>query len=189
MPSADIEIYAALKRAFARLQLRWYVFGAQAAILHGAVRFTEDVDITVDIADRPRRDLVDALRLEGFALRVNDESFIEQTRVMPMLHDPTGIPVDVVLSGPGIEELFFEGSTEIVIEDVKIPIASAEDIVVMKVLSARPKDIDDVTAILGAQGAGFDDGRVRNLLGLLERALGQSDLLPLFERCRARFPR
>jgi hypothetical protein len=32
MPSADVEVYGALARALAPLGVRWYVFGAQAAI-------------------------------------------------------------------------------------------------------------------------------------------------------------
>ncbi len=186
MPSADVRVYRSLARTFRRLRARWYLFGAQAAILHGAVRFTEDVDVTVAFADRPRSALIDALRRERFHLRVDDEDFVEQTRVFPLLHEPTGTPVDVVLAGPGLEEMFLEACVEIDIEGLKVPVASAEDVVVMKVLSARPKDIEDVVAILGARGSAFDGKRVRRLLDQLEGALGQSDLVSLYERCRAR---
>lgn len=103
MSSADVDIYSALARAFGSLGVRWYLFGAQAAILHGAVRFTEDVDVTVEIGDRPHRALADALLAEGFELRNDDESFVEQTRVLPIFHRSTNTPVDVVLAGRGIE--------------------------------------------------------------------------------------
>jgi hypothetical protein len=186
MPSADTEIYAALTCAFGALGIRWYVFGAQAAILYGAVRFTEDVDVTVEIANRSHHVLVDALKLQGFELRVDDESFIEQTRVLPLFHRPTETPVDIVLAGPGIEELFLEGRVEIDVDGIMVPVARAEDIAVMKILSARTKDLEDVVAIIRTQGSSFDDNRVRWLLGLLEQALGQSDLLPIFERYRQR---
>lgn len=32
--------------------------------------------------------------------------FVERTRVLPMVHRGTAIPVDMVLAGPGLEELF-----------------------------------------------------------------------------------
>lgn len=51
MPSADAEVYGALARALAPLGVRWYVFGAQAAILYGAARFTEDIDVTVELGN------------------------------------------------------------------------------------------------------------------------------------------
>jgi hypothetical protein len=186
MVSADVEIYAALTRALGSLGMRWYLFGAQAAILHGAVRFSEDVDITVDIANRTYGTLIDALKLEGFETRIDDESFIERTRVLPLFHRPTETPVDIVLSGPGIEEIFFEGRIEIEIEGLKVPVARSEDVVVMKILSARAKDLEDVVAILSAQAPNFDNHRVRWLLDQLEQALARSDLLPLFESCRAK---
>jgi hypothetical protein len=186
MSFSDVEIYSALARAFGSLSVRWYVFGAQAAILHGAVRFTEDVDVTVEIGDRPHRALADALLAEGFALRNDDDAFVEQTRVLPIFHRATNTPVDVVLAGRGIEELFFDGAIQIAIEGLNVPVARAEDIVVMKILAGRPKDLEDVVAILSAQGPSFDPQRTLWLLGLLEQALDQSDLLPVFERCRAR---
>jgi len=186
MPSADVEIYKALTRAFGPLGMRWYVVGGHAAILHGSVRFTQDVDITVDSADRPYSFIIDALKLEGFEMRIADKSFIERTRVLPLLHRDTEIPVDVVLAGSGIETLFFQGRIEIDIEGVKVPVACAEDVVVMKILSARPKDLDDIVAILRSQSQKFEHNRVRWLLDQLEKALDRSDLLQLFEQCRVR---
>jgi hypothetical protein len=186
MPSADVEIYTALTRVFGSLGMRWYVFGGQAAILHGSVRFTQDIDITVDSANRPYSFMIDALKLEGFELRIEDESFIDRTQVVPLLHIPTDTPVDIVLAGSGIEEIFFDKRVEIDIEGVKVPVACAEDIVVMKILSARPKDLDDVVAILRSQAEKFDHNRVRWLLDQLEQALDRSDLLPLYTRCSER---
>ena len=50
----------------------------------------------------------------------------------------------------------------------------------MKVLAGRGKDLDDVQALLASGDA--DLVEVRDLLGQLEQALGQSDLLPRLER-------
>lgn len=52
-----------------------------------------------------------------------------------------------------------------------------------KVLAGRPKDLEDVQALL--ERTDIDRGEVRSLLGQLEEALAQSDLLPAFEAaCR-----
>ena len=58
--------------------------------------------------------------------------------------------------------------------------AHATDLVVMKVLAGRGKDLDDVRALLA--GGEVDLDEARELLGQLEEALGQSDLLPQLER-------
>ncbi len=63
-----------------------------------------------------------------------------------------------------------------------VPVASATDLVVAKVLAGRGKDEDDVRALLA--GGSVDVTEVLDLLGQLEAALGQSDLVPWFEAAR-----
>jgi hypothetical protein len=58
--------------------------------------------------------------------------------------------------------------------------------IVTKVLAGRAKDLDDVGGILRARLSHLDLESIRSSLGLLEQALAQSDLLPLFERELAR---
>lgn len=189
MPSALAELFAALGEALGEAQLRWYLFGAQAAILYGAARLTADVDVTLEDVDVPSRALVPALERAGFSLRVpNVDDFVDRTRVIPIAHDATGIPVDLVLAGPGLEERFFDRVREHRIEGVVVPVASAEDIVVMKVLAGRPKDMDDVRAVLAAN-VRIDVGLIRATLGELETILDQADLLPAFDDVLARVRR
>jgi hypothetical protein len=95
------------------------------------------------------------------------------------------MPVDIVLAGPGPEELFLRRRRRRQIEGVTVFVASPEDIVVMKMLAGRGKDEDDTLAILATQTRLRIAG-IRSTLGLLERALGQSDLRPRFEQLLAR---
>jgi hypothetical protein len=186
--SPDVEVYAALRKALEPLGLGWYVFGAQAAILYGAARFTEDIDVTVEIGTLGTAELVSALVSAGFIPRIGDPDFIAQTRVVPVLHSATRTPLDIVLAGPGIETLFFDRIRRIQVGGELVPVASPEDLVVMKVLAGRPKDLEDVVAVLAAQDQ-FDEKRTRWLIELLEQALDQSDLMPVFEKCLTRAAR
>jgi len=192
MPSPLGELLGALARVFERLAVRWYVFGAQAAIVHGAARLTGDVDVTVELGGLAPSALVAALQEAGFAPRAADlDGFVERTRVVPLVHVGSAMPVDIVLAGPGLEELFLQRARQHIVEGVAIPVACPEDIVAMKILAGRPKDLDDVVAILaGCQGAAGDDAiriaMIRDTLGLLEQALAQSDLIPAFEQAQAR---
>ena len=52
---------------------------------------------------------------------------------------------------------------------------------VFKVLAARPKDQEDATALWRLHGKTLDANRIRDTLRLLEEALGQSDLVPVFD--------
>jgi hypothetical protein len=55
--------------------------------------------------------LLAALRSHHFVLRPAPPYFIERTRVVPLVH-ATGIQTDLVLGGPGLEELFLERAVE-----------------------------------------------------------------------------
>ena len=189
MPSARsplAEVLADLGRAFAAIGVRWYLFGAQAAILYGAARLSADVDVTVALGDRRVAELVAILDASGFEARVPDPAaFAETSRVLPVVHRPTRMPADVILAGPGLEERFLAQAEARTIEDVVVPVASAPDLVVMKVLAGRPQDLEDATAVLRAQGDGLDAARARAMLRELERALDRRDLVAAFDQALA----
>lgn len=182
MRSPFVDLLRDFGRAAAEHDLGWYLFGAQAALLYGANRLTAAVDVTVQLGDCGTGTFAGTLVAGGFALRVDDESFVGQTRVLPVVHTASGIPADVVLAGPGLEELFLGRATPRDLEGVEVPVACAEDVVTMKILAGRPRDLDDAVAVLAAQGSGIDVARIRDTLGMLEEGLGQSDLLPALDR-------
>jgi hypothetical protein len=176
------EVLADLGRAFTAIGVRWYLFGAQAAILYGAARLSADVDVTVALGDRRVADLLTALEASGFEARVPEPAaFAETSRVLPVVHRPTRMPADVVLGGPGLEERFLARAEARTIEEVVVPVASAPDLVVMKVLAGRPQDLEDVIAVLRAQGDGLDAAPARAMLRELERALDRCDLVAAFD--------
>jgi len=184
MSSPFVEVLDSLRSSFEALDADWYVFGAQAALVHGAVRMTADVDVTVFPGDHTAEAFLEALEGHGFELRGVDADFVRETRVLPLIHLATGINADVVLGGPGLEELFRSRVVSADLGGTRVPVAAAEDVVAMKILSGRPKDRDDVVAIIAAQGPGLNHQRVRETLELLEKALDRSDLVAELERAR-----
>jgi hypothetical protein len=184
-PQPVADLLADLARGLRALGVRWFLFGAQAAILHGAARLSADVDVTVDLGARSSRELVAALAREGFGLRVADAGgFVEATRVLPLVHLASRMPLDLVLAGPGLEEQFFTRVTERLVGRVRVPVVSAEDLVAMKVLAGRPRDLEDVAAIVRAH-RDLDVEGTRSTLRLLERALDRADLVVELERILA----
>lgn len=129
----------------------WYLFGAQAALLRGSRRLTSDIDVTLLPGEVPSHAVVTRLAAVGFTLRVDDvDDFVARTRVIPVVHDVSGMPVDVVLGGPGLEELFLSSSETVSLAGVEIPVPTADHLVVMKLLAGRPRDLEDATAIARA---------------------------------------
>ena len=148
----------------------------------GRPRLTSDIDVTVRLGDLSLNALIEQLGRQGFEVRVPPTpDFLQRTRVVPLRHQPSGLDVDVVLAGPGLEDEFLARAISVSIGGSLIPVISAEDLIVTKVLAGRAKDLEDVGGVLSAQGGRLSLGTVRRTLAILESALGQSDLLPAFE--------
>lgn len=184
MPSSPVaDLLAALGATLGELGLRWYLFGGQAALIHGAARLTADVDATVDVGAFPIQKLLEALAGRGFDARISDPlEFADRTRVLPLLHRGTGIPLDLVLAGPGPEQLFLARAEPRSIEGVTVPVAAAEDLIAMKVLAGRAKDLEDVVAIVAAHPSDLHLEITRGTLAILEQALDRRDLIACLER-------
>jgi hypothetical protein len=176
------DVLAALADSLLHCGCNWYLFGAQAALLYGSTRLTSDVDITIYLGDQTVGTLVRCLEAAGFELRIKDDEFLRQTSVLPLVHLPTSIPVDAVLAGPGLEERFLERATVHRLGNLQVPVARAEDVIAMKILAGRPKDLEDALAILATQGTRIDLALIRSTLDILERALDQNDLMPELDR-------
>lgn len=177
--SALADVLAAVADVLRNGGLRWYVFGAQAVLAYGRPRLTADLDITVAVELEQVAGLVARLEAAGLGLQpqANDD-FIRRTRVLPLVHVATGMPVDIVLAGPGLEQEFLANARDLSMAGVNVPVISPEDLIVTKILAGRPKDLNDVDGILRGQLPNLDLDRSRRFLALLEEALARDDLLP-----------
>jgi len=174
------ELLAALAPVLSRWG-RWYLFGAQAVIVHGVPRLSADLDVTLALEpDTPDRFAWD-MEAAGFLLRVSDPAFVLRTRVMPFMHQATGMPLDVVLAASGLEDDFLKRAITVDLGGTHVPVIHVEDLVVGKILAGRPKDMEDVKALWQLHGSTADTDRIRRILTMLEEALSQSDLLPAFD--------
>ncbi len=134
------------------------------------------MDVTVWVERVALGELAEALGAEGLRHRYPEiaDELLTSGSVLPLVHS-SGMEVDLVLSSSGLERLALEASSRASIDGVLVPVAHATHLVVMKVLAGRGKDLEDVRALLAS--GDVDLGEATELLGQLEEALGQSDLL------------
>jgi len=167
---------------------RWYLFGAQAVAIHGVPRVTADVDVTVEPSRAGLSPLMRRLERAGFVLKpVGDiDSFIAQTRVLPFTHEPTRTSLDVVLAGPGLEEGMLDRAVDRRLGGVRLRVIDINDLLVLKIIASRSKDLEDVAALLRAAPAGLDSDLVEQRLSEFERAIDASDLVARFREIRRR---
>jgi hypothetical protein len=185
---AALELLGALSRVLSRWG-RWYVFGAQAVIAYGVPRLSADVDVTIALDPDDPEDFARDMDAAGFVLRVADPDFVRRTRVMPFVHVATGMPLDIVLAGSGLEQEFLDRAREVNLGGAIVPLLDPEDLVIAKVLAGRPKDIEDARGLWQLHGPTLNAERIRDVLRQLEEALAQGDLVASFEGIAARATR
>lgn len=184
MPAAVPAALADLAAAFAQLQVRWYVFGAQAVIAAGVPRLSADLDVTVEVPRGGPRVLLAALATHGITLRdVGDvDLFIAETRVIPAVHGPSQLPIDVVLAGPGLEEDMLARVRLRTVGAVEIPFVDTADLIALKLLAGRPKDLDDVRGLVRAAPAELSLAIARERVAELGALIDDSTLVATFDR-------
>lgn len=182
------DVLRVLARTFATHGLRWYVFGAQAVLAHGMPRLTADLDLTVELGTLDQRDLLDVLRSAGIAPR--DESFARHlltSRLLPLVHTPSGIPVDVVLATEGIELDFLDRCVRRELGGVVVPVLSVEDLLATKAVAGRRKDEEDILGVLRVQAETVRMHDLRAVLAAFDEALVEPRAVATFERLYRRF--
>ena len=126
----------------------YMVIGGQAVLLYGEPRLTKDIDITLGASlDR----LADVLALaEKAALKplVAPETFTRRTMVLPCEDPTTGIRVDFVFSFSPYEQQALGRVRRVRMGEADVRFASLEDVVIHKIIAGRPRDLEDVRAML-----------------------------------------
>lgn len=182
-PSTAIgRVLEAIDKMAGALQARWYLFGAQAVAIWGRPRSTADVDVTIEAGSGTRiDDVILAARRAGLRLRAADAKTLAQESAVLLL-ECGGIPVDVVLGGPGLEALFLSRARRVRLGRLTIPVIGPEDLIVTKLIAGRPRDLEDVRGILSERAAELDLDQLRGLLSEIGTVLERSDLIDTLDR-------
>jgi hypothetical protein len=146
MAEADpVAALAHIAAELSRLQRAFAVVGGLAVSVRGEVRFTRDVDVAVRVHDdADAEELARELRARGYAIVALVEHD-EAGRLATMrLRSPSGVTVDLLTASSGIEAEIVARATAVDIEGVgPIPVAQAEELLAMKVLSMDERRLQD----------------------------------------------
>jgi len=158
------------------------IIGGVAASILGRPRLTEDIDILVLLERAQWSSFLAAGRDFGFIPRVGDAlDFAETSRVLLVLHQPSGVPIDIVFGSLSLEDEIVRSARKVEIAGVSIPLPTPESIVVMKAVARRARDIADIEGILEVHDH-LDLDWIRTRLADFGQALGHTDLLDEFNR-------
>jgi hypothetical protein len=125
------------------------IIGGLASSLLGRPRYTEDIDLLILNLDDCLPEFIEKLKRFGIHPRIRDvEGFAKDSRVLLMRHESTGINIDISM---GILPFEIEAVSRRLIKhalDTEIFLPSPEDLIIMKSISERAKDLEDIKAIV-----------------------------------------
>ena len=143
---------AAVQRLINQFDQRGVIIGGVAVSLLGKPRLTADADalLLLSIDEVPR--LLKLAQTEGLHPRIEDAAdFARQSRVVLFKHIPSGINVDISLGLLPFEIEAVERSVEHQAGTLNLRLPTPEDLIILKAVAHRPKDLLDIEAVIAAQ--------------------------------------
>ncbi len=166
-----------LQRLLSRMGDRGVIIGGTAVSILGKARYTEDLDamFLLSVQDIPR--LLEEAKEEGIEPRIdNVVEFAKKNRVMLLKHAITGTNIDISLGALPFEQEMVERSVVHQIDEtLKIRLPTPEDLIIMKAIAHRPKDLEDIRTIAGKYQT-LDIQRIERWVKAFADVLEQPDL-------------
>lgn len=176
--------------------LRWFDdTGTQAMIIGGVAvsllakpRLTQDIDSLISKDIGQLENFCAKGQCFGFVPRLPDApDFARKNRVLLMRHAASRIDVDISLAGLPFEFESFKRMKRIKLAAVSIPVPTPEDLIIMKAVAHRPRDMIDIASILDATKK-IDSRRIRKWVrefsAILEKPQIYDDLLRMLKEQR-----
>lgn len=171
-----------LDAALAESHIKWMVIGGIAVIMRGVRRMTTDIDATIAGDAVTPAALVNVFALHEIVPRIpNAVSFARRNQVLLLRHAPSAVDLDVSFAWTPFEHEALEARTRARYGNTTVPTARAEDLVIYKALAARPKDSEDISALLALHPE-IDLARVREHLAHLAELAEMPELVDKLER-------
>jgi hypothetical protein len=153
-------------------------------MFRGEPRFTADVDVVALIDVERALTLIDQLDESPFRpLFPGVEEVLRKAFMLPLHHRETNITVDLALGLTGFEQAVVTRATPVSVKDCELPIATAEDLLLLKLIAGRPRDTDDAFRIVVKQADALDWSYLEETGADLQKSLAR-DFVPQLMRWR-----
>lgn len=149
----DIEPFRAtieaVQRLLAKFDNRGVIIGGIAVGFLGRPRLTEDVDAMFLLSTQDIPKFLEAAKNENIEPRIsNADEFALKNRVFLLQHVPTETNIDISLGIMPFEEEMVERGIVQSTATLSVRLPSPEDLIIMKAVAHRPKDLEDIRTIV-----------------------------------------
>jgi hypothetical protein len=127
------------------------IIGGVAASLLGRPRATRDIDALVRLDEEKWPEFLEQCEKYGFVPRISEPlPFASKSRVLLLKHFLSGIDIDIAFAGLPFEEDSILKATAFNIKGLALRLPRPEDLIIMKAVAARPKDLVDIESLIDA---------------------------------------
>ncbi|MGH9411868.1 MAG: nucleotidyl transferase AbiEii/AbiGii toxin family protein [Vicinamibacterales bacterium] len=161
--------------------IEYAIVGGIANAVWGEPRATVDVDVTVSVDERAVRRTVQAIASRLRAAVADPAAFVRQTRVLPV-DTEDGVRIDVIFALMPFELEAIGRARSVAMAGRQVRVVTAEDLILMKIVSDRPRDLADAEAIVRRRRSDLDLAYIEPLVGELAATLEQDDILERWRR-------
>jgi hypothetical protein len=180
-PPEFLDALRALHDALQALNVPWMIIGGVAVIAHGVPRYTADVDATVAAPKEPVERIFDVFAQHHVVPRIDGAPAFARERQV-LRHEPSGVDLDVSLAWLPFEVEAIGRSETLDYAGVTIRIPRPDDLVIYKLVAARPRDLEDVERLLLLHGPSLDLQRVTATVREFADALEDTGRIDALER-------
>lgn len=167
-----------LIRLFDDLNIPYAIMGGMAVSVHGIPRPTHDLDFTISV-DRKRLNALysAAVNLGYTTPEAYQSGWVDQVSDLPLVRmrqwiDGKTVDIDLFLVESEFQESVLTRRMECLVEGRPAWVVSPEDLILLKLIAGRPRDLGDIQDILMVQGQ-LDS----NYLDMWSERLGVKKLL------------
>ena len=166
----------ALQNLLEKFNNRGVLIGGIAASLLGTPRLTVDLDAVFLLS----LEEVPGLLLEASGLGIEPRilgiiEFARKNRVLLLRHTDSGTDIDLSLGILPFEIEMVERSQVVDLGSIQLRLPTPEDLIIMKAVAHRPKDLEDIRAV-AASHPEIDKDRIQSWVMQFGEALDLPDL-------------
>ncbi len=147
--------------------IRYAVVGGLAAAIHGQVRMTTDVDMKIEcdpLSEAEVRSVIKLFSDDQFAPFVADpEELAKLSHLIPVKHKASGTKIDLMLAVSDYDRQLFDRLTVEEADGFPIRYVDVENLIILKILAWRGRDIDDIQMII-LKNSDLDEKYIRRWL-------------------------
>ncbi len=164
----------------------YVLVGGVAASFYGRPRLTQDLDALVRIDEGSLDSFVSSGNEWGYRPRISDcVAFARQSKVLLLHHQPTTVDADLICARLEYENDVIDRASTATIAGVTVQLPTPEDLIVMKGVALRPRDMGDIEGILDSREQ-LDWDYIMARVREFAEALDSSEIVRTIERLHRR---